>query len=201
MMVEISGDTIETKPAKVIGILGGMGPAATLDCFGKIIQNTPAESDRDHLRVIIDSNPAIPDRIAAILAGGRSPVPALIEGCRHLAQSGADFVIIPCVTVHFFLAQIRAGSPLPVLSILDAVAEALRRDYPTTKTVGLLGTVATVKSGLFQKRLAKDGVHVLAPDRAQQAKIADAIQDIKKSRPARTPQPKLPTTSSPPPTA
>ena len=171
---------------KVIGILGGMGPEATLDCFGKIIKNTPAKTDPEHLRVVIDSNTGIPDRIAAILGDGESPVPALIEGCRGLEKAGADFIIIPCVTVHFFLPQIQAESPLPVLSIIDAVAEGIQRDFPETKTVGLLGTIATVESGLFQKRLAREKIHTLVPDRAQQLKIVAAIKDIKDTRPSRT---------------
>ena len=83
---------------KTIGILGGMGPEATLDCFAKIIKNTPAKKDQEHLRVIIDSNPKIPDRPAAIIGKGESPVPALIHGCRCLQLAGADFIIFPCVT-------------------------------------------------------------------------------------------------------
>jgi aspartate racemase len=174
------------KMAKVIGILGGMGPEATLDCFGKIIKNTPAKTDREHIRVVIDSNPGIPDRIAAILSDGESPVPALVAGCRGLEKAGADFIIIPCVTVHFFLPQIQAGSPLPVLSIIDAVADVIQRDFHETKTVGLLGTVATVESGLFQKRLARETIDTLVPDSAQQSKIVAAIKDIKDTRPSRT---------------
>lgn len=172
--------------AKVIGILGGMGPEATLDCFGKIIKNTPAKTDREHIRVVIDSNPGIPDRIAAILSDGESPVQALVAGCRGLEKAGADFIIIPCVTVHFFLPQIQAGSPLPVLSIIDAVADVIQRDFHETKTVGLLGTVATVESGLFQKRLARETIDTLVPDSAQQSKIVAAIKDIKDTRPSRT---------------
>jgi len=171
---------------KVIGILGGMGPEATLDCFGKIIKNTPAKTDREHIRVVIDSNPGIPDRIAAILSDGESPVPALVAGCRGLEKAGADFIIIPCVTVHFFLPQIQAGSPLPVLSIIDAVADVIQRDFHETKTVGLLGTVATVESGLFQKRLARETIDTLVPDSDQQSKIVAAIKDIKDTRPSRT---------------
>ena len=171
---------------KVIGILGGMGPAATLDCFGKIINNTAAKRDVDHLRVFMDSNPAIPDRIAAILGDGESPVPALLAGCRGLEKAGADFIIIPCVTVHFFLPQIQAESPLPILSIFDAVAEAIQADLPEAKTVGLIGTRATVESGLFQRRLAEETIQTLVPDSNQQSKIIAAIRDIKDSRPSRT---------------
>ncbi len=171
---------------KAIGILGGMGPAATLDCFGKIIKNTAAKSDADHLRVVMDSNPTIPDRIAAILGDGESPVPALVAGCRGLEKAGADFIIIPCVTAHFFLAQIQAESPLPILSILDAVAEAIQADLPPIKTVGLMGTSATVESGLFQKRLAEDSIHTLVPGSDQQSKIVAAIRDIKDFQPPRS---------------
>jgi len=172
--------------AKAIGILGGMGPEATLDCFGKIIKNTAAKTDREHIRVVIDSNPGIPDRIAAILGDGQSPVPALVAGCRGLEKAGADFIIIPCVTVHFFLSEIQAESSLPILSIIDEVAETVRREIPETRTIGLMGTIATVESGLFQKRLAEENIHTLLPDSAVQAKIIDAIKDIKDTRPSRT---------------
>lgn len=182
---EIKGQIL-IKMAKVIGILGGMGPEATLACFGKILKNTPAKADPEHLRVVIDSNPAIPDRISAILGDGESPVPALIAGCRGLQKAGADFIIIPCVTVHFFLPQIRAESPVPILSIIDTVAEAIRRNFPESANVGLLGTIATVRSGLFQKRLAEENIHTLVPDGTVQTKIIDAIRDIKDTRPSRT---------------
>jgi aspartate racemase len=171
---------------KTIGILGGMGPEATLDCFGKIIKNTPAKTDQDHFRVVIDSNPAVPDRIAAIVGDGESPVPALIAGCRVLEKAGADFIIIPCVTVHVFLSEIQAQSQLPILSIIDAVAEAVCREIPEARTIGLMGTIATIKDGLFQKRLAEESINTLLPDSAAQEKIIDAIKDIKDIRSPRT---------------
>jgi aspartate racemase len=170
----------------VIGILGGMGPEATLDCFGKIIKNTPAKTDREHIRVVIDSNPGIPDRIAAILGDGQSPVPALVAGCRALEKAGAGLIIIPCVTVHFFLPEIQAQAKLPILSIIDAVAEAVGRELPDIRTVGLMGTIATIKAGFFQKRLAEDNITTVLPDRAAQTKILDAIKDIKGFRSPRT---------------
>lgn len=173
-------------PGKTIGILGGMGPEATLDCFAKIIQNTPAEKDQDHLRVVIDSNPAVPDRTAAIIGQGESPVPILVAGCRALERAGADFIIIPCVSAHYFLAAVRQQAPLPILSIFDAVAESIISGHSEIKTVGLLATTGTVSGGLFQKRLADDGIRTLVPDDTLQAKIMAAVYDIKSSRPTRT---------------
>ena len=173
-------------PKKVIGILGGMGPEATVDCFGKIIKNTPAQRDQDHLRVVIDSNPAVPDRTAAIVDNGQSPVPVIIEGCQALEKAGADFIIIPCVSAHFFIDEIQREVHLPILSIFDAVAETISRDYPTIKTVGLMGTTGTVKGGLFQERLAQEKIKTRVPDEAMQSTIMGAIYDIKNTAPVRT---------------
>jgi aspartate racemase len=172
-------------PKKVIGILGGMGPEATLDCFSKIIKNTPAKKDQDHLRVVIDSNPTVPDRTAAILGDGPSPVPVMVEGCHTLERAGADFIVIPCVSAHFFIDEIEQHANLPILSIFDAVAEIIVGDYPEVKIVGLLGTTGTVKGGLFQKRLAREKIKTIAPDDTVQSTIMRAIYDIKNTAPSR----------------
>jgi aspartate racemase len=171
---------------KTIGIVGGMGPEATLDCYGKIIQNTPAHKDQDHLRVLMDSNPKAPDRTAAILGDGESPVSVIVNGCQALARAGADFIIIPCVSAHFFLKEIADRSALPILSIFDAVTEAIERDHPDLKTVGLVATAGTVGGGLFQKRLARNGIQTVVPTAPVQATIMDAIYDIKNVAPARS---------------
>jgi aspartate racemase len=170
---------------KTIGIVGGMGPEATLDCFAKIIENTPAKKDQEHLRVIIDSNPKVPDRTAAITGKGESPVPIIVQGCRALESAGADFIIIPCVSAHFFLTEIRKESNLPILSIVDAVSETLMHDHPDFKTVGLLATTGTVLGGFFQKRLGADGIKTLVPDQYVQSTIMAAIYEIKNAHSAR----------------
>jgi aspartate racemase len=171
---------------KTIGILGGMGPEATLDCFAKIIKNTPARTDQEHLRVVIDSNPKVPDRTAAITGKGESPVPVLVAGCLSLQQAGADFIIIPCVSAHFFLNEVSQQIRLPILSIFDVVAETIIGDHPDIKTVGLMGTTGTITGGLFQKRLGADNIKTIVPAEPQQAKVMAAIYDIKNSQPART---------------
>jgi aspartate racemase len=171
---------------KTIGILGGMGPEATLDCFARIIRNTPAEKDQDHLRVVIDSNPKVPDRTAAIIGGGASPVPALVAGCRALLRGGADFIIIPCVSAHFFLSEIHARIDVQILSMFAVVAEAVAQHARRMHTVGLLGTTGTVRGRHFSQRLAEAGIRTIVPDDADQAAIMDCIYDIKNSQPARS---------------
>jgi aspartate racemase len=167
---------------KTIGILGGMGPEATLDCFGKIIQSTPANKDQQHLRVIIDSNPKVPDRTPAIIGTGESPVPAIIKGCQALERAGADFIIIPCVSAHFFLNEIQPQSPLPILSIIDATAETIAQNYPEINVVGLMAATGTVNGEKFQTRLAEDGITTVVPDEHTQSKIMAAIYDIKNAQ-------------------
>lgn len=164
---------------KIVGILGGMGPEATLNCFAKILAATPADRDQDHLRIIIDNNPKIPDRTSAILTGGESPAAAVVESCRALERAGADFIIIPCVTVHYFYDEFSRQSPLPILSILDAAARAIVGDYPDIKKVGLMATDGTVKSGIFQKRLSREGMEILTCADEYQKKVMDAIYLVK----------------------
>ena len=171
---------------KVIGILGGMGPEATLDCFGKIIKNTPAKNDQEHLRVVIDSNPKVPDRTAAIIGEGESPAGIMVQGCRILEKAGADFVIIPCVSAHFFLKEVQSQINLPILSIFDAVAETIAEYHPNLKKVGLMATSGTVSGGLFQKRLADSGIETVIPDDKAQSRVMAAIYDIKNAQATRS---------------
>ena len=170
---------------KVVGILGGMGPEATLDCFGKLLRSTRAEKDQEHLRVLIDSNSKVPDRTAAILGKGPSPVPALVASANGLAHAGADFIIVPCVSAHMFLEEVRAQVDVPIISMFDVVARAILEARPAMRTLGLLGTTGTIRGGRFQKRLARDGITVIVPDDAGQERVMAAIYDIKNLAPSR----------------
>lgn len=170
---------VENMAEKTIGILGGMGPEATLDLFGKIIANTPAVRDQDHLRIVIDSNPKVPDRTAAILEGGESPVPAMRAGIAALRRAGADFVVIPCVSAHFFLDALQAESGLPILSMFDVTAEHIRQHHAHIRSVGMLATTGTLKGGRFRGQLEQSGVATLSPESADQERVMAAIYAIK----------------------
>lgn len=163
----------------VIGILGGMGPEATLDCFGKLINNTVAEKDQDHLRIIIINNPKVPDRTQAILENGLSPLPVLIQGVESLKKAGADFVIIPCVTAHYFLNDLVKHCELPVLSLLDAVSNYIVGINPKIYKIGILATSGTIKSGIVKDRLEAEGIHTVVCSNKYQQQVMTAIYDIK----------------------
>ena len=161
---------------KTIGILGGMGPLATADLFQKIVLLTKADTDRDHIRVYIDSNANIPDRTAAILSGGEDPVPEMSSALRHLEACGADCIIMPCNTAHYFLPRLQAMTEIPFLSILTAAAEACKAQFPG-KTVGILATRGTLAADLYQKALAQAGVPYLIPDAPAQDALMRVIYD------------------------
>ncbi len=167
---------------KTIGIVGGMGPEATLDLYGQIIRATPAQKDQDHLRVIIDSNPKIPDRTAAMIGKGESPVPAMAMSCRAVQKAGADFVIIPCISAHHFLDELQQQIDLPILSAFDVVGEHIVNRYPEVKTAGLLATSGTIDGGRFAGHLADHGIATVVPDIDNQEALMNAIYKIKGSQ-------------------
>lgn len=170
---------------KVIGVLGGMGPEATHAFYGQLIANTPAVRDQDHLRVVIDSNPKVPDRTAALLQQGESPLPMMVAGVESLARAGADFVVIPCVSAHGFLDELRRQARLPLLSLIEVAAEEIRRSHPGLRSVGLLATSGTVESGRFQDTLARAGIRTIVPAAEDQDRVMSAIYEIKATVPGR----------------
>lgn len=164
---------------KTIGVLGGLGPWATVDLFEKILRLTPAAHDQDHLRVIIDNNPKIPDRSPAILGGGEDPTPALVATAQNLERAGADLIVIPCNTAHAFYGPIAAAVSVPVLHIMDEVAQAARTEVPSLRRAGVLATRATMAAGLYHRAFERVGVDVVGPDAGGQEVVNRTIYGVK----------------------
>jgi aspartate racemase len=160
---------------KTIGILGGMGPEATAYFFQLIIGQTQASRDQDHIPIIIWNNPKIPERTAAVLGHGPSPVLLLKDGVRRLARVGADFIVIPCITAHTFLREMTAASSIPILNILNLTRDFSVNSIPGLARAGLIASTWTVKSGLFARTFAKAGVDLIAPTDDEQKKVMEAI--------------------------
>lgn len=135
----------------MIGILGGMGPLATVDFLSKLVQRTPASCDQDHVPVVVYSVPQIPDRSASILRGGESPLPAMRAGIRTLERAGADAIAIACNTAHFWYDDLARECRVPLLHIADCACAALGSDVAK---VGLIATTGTLAAGFYQQRLA-----------------------------------------------
>ena len=169
----------------MIGVLGGMGPLATADFFSKVIAATTAARDEDHVPLLIQSDPRIPSRPAAILHGGPSPLPALLAGRDRLIAAGAIALAMPCNTAHVWLPELRQGCPVPFLSIVDASCdEAAARTQPGA-AIGIIGTEATLKSRLFDNELARRGFVPLLPSNDELRNwVLPAIEQVKAGRAA-----------------
>lgn len=146
---------VETR---MIGVLGGMGPLATIDLMQKIIMLTRAATDQEHIPVVAYSDPTIPDRRAALFdPSQQSPLPKMIAGLKGLERSGAECIVIACNTAHHWIPILTDATKLPILHIADAVCAALSiRARPGTK-VGILATNATLFSGFYDARLRQHG--------------------------------------------
>ncbi|PLT27793.1 aspartate racemase [Peribacillus deserti] len=166
--------------SKTIGILGGMGPLATADLFIKIIANTPAASDQDHLPIIINNNPKIPSRIHALQAGGQSPLLQLINSAQMLEKAGADFIIMPCNTAHIWYKEIEDSVGIPVYHMIhNAVAYTLQDLNGEHEKVLLLATLPTIETGLYQKAFEGTSIHLQIPTIAEQLLVNEAITSVK----------------------
>lgn len=166
---------------KTIGILGGMGPKATADLFNMIIDLTPAEKDQDHLHIIIDNNPKIPDRTSYILGHGDNPIAALTEGASNLKKCGADFIIMPCNTAHYFYDSLIEKVDIPIINMIEEVGKFIVRQYGKSK-IGLLATTGTYKGRVYEKYLNPLGIEVIVPSDKIKNLTLDLIYKVKAGR-------------------
>jgi len=149
---------------KTIGILGGMGSEATSVLFQDIVSQTDADNDSEHIPVIIYNDPSIPDRSAYILGRGPDPVPFLLRSARKLEAWGADCVIMPCNTAHFFISEITAVISIPVLHMIEETALRAKLQFPEVTRFGLLATLGTYKTGLYGKAFSEQRITAVLPD-------------------------------------
>lgn len=157
---------------RTIGVLGGMGPAATADFMARLVTAVAASRDEDHPRVLIDINPHVPDRNAARAGQGPSPGPALAVMARGLVASGAEILVMPCNAAHGWAADIAAATPAPFISMVDAAAAVARAQNPAK--IGILAVGATLDARLYHAALA--GIPVIDCDRAAVQPLVTAIK-------------------------
>ncbi|MFC7473661.1 aspartate/glutamate racemase family protein [Dankookia sp. GCM10030260] len=168
---------------KVLGVLGGMGPLASAQFMVRLTLLTPAEQDQEHIPTVLWSDPRVPPRTAAKLAGGADPLPALLRGIRGLEAAGCGAIAIPCNTAHGWFDAMRDATALPILHIVDAAAADLARLGVAPGRIGLMGTAATLAMRLYQERLEGAGWDCLVPDAAEMDRlVSPAIALVKANR-------------------
>lgn len=158
-----------------VGVVGGVGPAATVDFLEKVVNETNAERDQDHIKVLIEQNPQIPDRTENLIGNGADPSIALYSTCKKLENGGAKIIVIPCNTAHAYLERLQRHLNVPVVSILDTTVDHIAGEFPDISHVGVLATDGTIGTGLYQGALESANLMAITPDGDHQAVVMDAI--------------------------
>jgi aspartate racemase len=158
-----------------LGIVGGIGPAATVDFMSKIIRNTDARCDQEHLRLVVEHNPQIPDRSANLLGGGEDPTQALHDACKRLEANEATLIALPCNTAHAFIARIQPHLSIPIVNMLAETVAHIERHWTGRPTVGLLATSGTIGAGVYREAAAGRALDLIVPDARHQQYVMEAI--------------------------
>lgn len=161
---------------KTLGIVGGMGPKATVNFVDEVIDATPAAVDQEHIPTIIHNDPTIPDRNDAILHDGESPLPKILTHVTALEAQGVDVIAIPCNTAHYFYDEIDNHSTVPVLNMIAAVRSKIERD--NVKKAALLATSTVLQTGIYADHFSSADLRLVVPEEADS--LMDVIYDIKR---------------------
>lgn len=174
--------TVATQP--VVGVIGGMGPEATVDLMRRVIAATPATDDIDHIRMLVDNNSKVPSRMKALIdRNGEDPTPVLVGMAKGLVSSGADFLVIPCNTAHHYLPAIQGAVPVPVADMIGLSVARFGRELGSQPRIGLLASPAVRLTGLFARRCEAAGIEVLWPEGGDDAAVLAVIKAVKAGRP------------------
>jgi len=165
------------QKSNCIGVLGGMGPLATQLFYGMVIANTEAYKDQDHIDMIILNYASTPDRTDAILSGNTQPLYLrLLEACNFLQNSGVSHIVIPCNTAHFFIEKLQSEINTPIINMIHEVVSDIKKSNSGTK-IGVLATDGTIKLGVYQSKLEKEGLISVIPSPENQKRVMKIIYD------------------------
>jgi aspartate racemase len=168
-----------------VGVLGGVGPAATVYFMQRVIDLTQAQRDQDHINMVVKQHATIPDRTAFLLGRSTSnPLPVMVEDARELQAAGATFIAMPCNTAHYFYDELQAAVDVPFVNIVDESISAAVAATPDLSLLGVLATDGTVRSGTYERACQRRGLECLIPVEAVQAEVMDIIYEgVKAGRP------------------
>ena len=168
---------------KVLGIIGGVGPLATMLLGEMIVKRTKAKTDQQHVNMVITNNTSIPDRTTYILDRSKAnPVPVMISDAAKLKSIGAEVLAVPCNTAHSFYHDIQQGADMQVLHMINETAK--RAAQIGAKKVGILATTGTLITSVYQLACQNAGVQPIVPDEETQEMVMSVIyDDVKAGRP------------------
>ncbi|MHB1394758.1 MAG: cysteate racemase [Clostridia bacterium] len=167
---------------RVLGIVGGMGPLATVKLLEKIVMLTDAKCDQEHLHILVDNNTLIPDRTSYLIGSGEDPRGYLIHSAKLLCAMGANYLIMPCNTAHYFYSDIVKEINIPFLHMIEETAREIIASSPQSEMVGLLATEGTCKTGVYDDIFRKYGLKIIKPSIEKQRYVSSVIYGIKENR-------------------
>jgi aspartate racemase len=168
---------------KRLGVLGGMGPAASAEFMVRLVAQTPAKRDQDHIPTILWSDNTVPDRSTSMRNGDNKPLPYLLSGIQGLVSAGCNLIVIPCNTAHLWFNEMekQASWHARIVHIVDSVADALQDVNVIDSKIGVMGTQATVELGLYQYRLNKLGWDCIVPTKLEMDTLVQPAIDLIKA--------------------
>ena len=162
-----------------MGVLGGMGPDATVDFMSKVIALTESGRDQDHVHMLVDQDPTVPNRQVAISSGVDDVSPHLADMARRLETAGADFLVMVCNTAHVFLDKAREATRIPFISIIDETVKEIDRRCRDARKVGVMATDGCLDTNIYQQAISASGRSALVPDAANMKILMGQINAIK----------------------
>lgn len=166
----------------ILGILGGMGPAASCELYRKITELTKASVDQEHIHILIDSNTQIPDRTSFICGSGKDPRYEMIRSIEKLELMGADYIAIPCNTAHYFYNDLLKYTKVDILNMIQETAKFIEKTYPKEKDFFLLATKGTYISKIYTNTFSKSGLNIIEPDALDKEMVMKWIGSVKSGK-------------------
>jgi aspartate racemase len=170
---------MKKKSYLTMGVIGGMGPDATVDFLSRVVSNTPAEKDQNHIPMLIDHRPQIPNRHHSIDGSGENVVPYLTAMAKGLESSGANFLVMPCNTAHAYAKDIREAVSIPFIHLIDETVAQIKKLHPGIQSVGIMAAKGCLDSKLYQDTLENNGYHPVCWDEADAKEFMTLVFQIK----------------------
>lgn len=165
---------------KTVGIIGGMGPEATVELMRRVIELTPANDDSDHIRMLVDNNPKVPSRMKALIDGtGKSPAPVLIAMAQGLEKSGADFLVMPCNTAHHYYLEISQSISIPFINMIELAVKKTSQAFSKLEKISLFATSPVKDLKLYENSFEKLGIQTIYPLLPSQENLMQIIKSVK----------------------
>lgn len=171
---------------KKLGIIGGVGPAASAFFYNRITEHTEASCDQEHLDIVLLSHATLPDRTKAIETGNDHELLQLLEeDLKTLESLGVAHIAIPCNTSHYYYKQMQSCTNVPIINMIQESVKYAVENQTGVKKIGIMATDGTIKTGLYHKECEAFGILPFHPSAERQKDVMSLIyDDIKSGKPA-----------------